>query len=49
MPVILIGVIGGTIAHGIIGLFLGPIVLSVAWNAGGLVQEGDTVDTPSHA
>jgi predicted PurR-regulated permease PerM len=26
-----IGVIGGTIAHGLIGLFLGPIVLAVAW------------------
>lgn len=31
MPVILIGVIGGTIAYGIVGLFFGPIVLSVAW------------------
>ena len=31
MPVILIGVLGGTLAHGIIGLFVGPIVLSVAW------------------
>jgi predicted PurR-regulated permease PerM len=31
MPVILIGVVGGTIAYGISGLFLGPIVLSVAW------------------
>ena len=31
MPIILIGVIGGTIAYGISGLFLGPIVLSVAW------------------
>ncbi len=31
MPVILIGVIGGTIAYGISGLFLGPIILSVAW------------------
>jgi predicted PurR-regulated permease PerM len=31
MPVILVGVIGGTIAYGISGLFLGPIVLSVAW------------------
>jgi predicted PurR-regulated permease PerM len=31
MPVIVIGVIGGTIAYGIIGLFFGPIVLSVAW------------------
>ena len=29
--VILVGVIGGTIAYGISGLFLGPIILSVAW------------------
>jgi predicted PurR-regulated permease PerM len=29
--VIFIGVIGGTLAHGIVGLFIGPIVLSVAW------------------
>jgi predicted PurR-regulated permease PerM len=32
MPVIMIGVIGGTIAYGIVGLFFGPIVLSVAWS-----------------
>ncbi|HEX6000438.1 MAG TPA: AI-2E family transporter [Hyphomicrobiaceae bacterium] len=31
MPVIIIGVIGGTIAYGLVGVFLGPIVLSVAW------------------
>jgi predicted PurR-regulated permease PerM len=31
MPIILIGVLGGTLAHGIIGLFVGPIVLSIAW------------------
>jgi predicted PurR-regulated permease PerM len=31
MPVIMLGVIGGTIAYGIVGLFFGPIVLSVAW------------------
>jgi predicted PurR-regulated permease PerM len=31
MPVIMLGVIGGTIAYGIVGLFLGPLVLSVAW------------------
>ena len=31
MLVILIGVLGGTLAHGIIGLFVGPIVLSIAW------------------
>ncbi|MDI4234786.1 AI-2E family transporter [Bradyrhizobium sp. Arg237L] len=29
--VILIGVIGGTLAHGILGLFIGPVILSVAW------------------
>lgn len=31
MLIILIGVIGGTISHGITGLFLGPIVLAVIW------------------
>jgi predicted PurR-regulated permease PerM len=31
MIVILIGVIGGTLAYGITGLFLGPIVLAVIW------------------
>jgi predicted PurR-regulated permease PerM len=29
--VILVGVFGGVLAHGIIGLFVGPIVLAVAW------------------
>ncbi len=31
MPVIMVGVFGGTLAFGIVGLFFGPIVLSVAW------------------
>jgi predicted PurR-regulated permease PerM len=31
MPVILIGVLGGTLAYGITGLFLGPVVLAVLW------------------
>jgi predicted PurR-regulated permease PerM len=31
MLVILIGVIGGTLAYGITGLFLGPILLAVLW------------------
>ena len=31
LVVILIGVIGGTLASGITGLFRGPIVLSVIW------------------
>jgi predicted PurR-regulated permease PerM len=29
--VIFIGVLGGTLAHGLLGLFIGPIVLAVAW------------------
>jgi len=24
-------VLGGTLAHGIVGLFVGPIILAVAW------------------
>jgi predicted PurR-regulated permease PerM len=31
MLVILVGVIGGTLAYGITGLFLGPIILAVIW------------------
>jgi predicted PurR-regulated permease PerM len=44
MLVIFIGVIGGTLAHGLIGLFLGPIVLAVfydlliAWVRGRVVE-----------
>lgn len=29
--IIFLGVIGGTLAHGIVGLFIGPIILAVAW------------------
>jgi hypothetical protein len=49
MPVIMVGVIGGTIAYGIVGLFFGPIVLSVAWavmatwvRGGDAPEEGQT-------
>jgi predicted PurR-regulated permease PerM len=31
MPVILIGVMGGLIAYGLAGLFVGPVILAVAW------------------
>ena len=31
MPVLFIGLLGGTLAHGIVGLFIGPIVLAVGW------------------
>jgi predicted PurR-regulated permease PerM len=34
MLVIFIGVIGGTIAHGLIGVFVGPIVLALAYQLG---------------
>jgi len=41
MPVIMIGVIGGTLAYGIVGLFFGPIILAVAWAVMvGWVQDG---------
>lgn len=29
--VIFVGVLGGTLAHGIVGLFIGPIILAVGW------------------
>jgi predicted PurR-regulated permease PerM len=42
MLVILIGVIGGTLAYGITGLFLGPIVLAVIWELlGSWIRESD--------
>ncbi len=31
IPVIFVGVIGGVLAHGIAGLFAGPVVLAVVW------------------
>jgi predicted PurR-regulated permease PerM len=31
MPVILIGLLGGVWVHGLIGLFVGPVVLAIVW------------------
>lgn len=31
IAVIVIGVIGGTLAHGLLGLFIGPVVLAAGW------------------
>jgi predicted PurR-regulated permease PerM len=46
MLVIIIGAIGGTLSNGIIGLFVGPIVLAVAWDLlVTWVREDDTVRT----
>ncbi len=34
MVVIFVGVIGGVLAHGVAGLFVGPVVLAVVWELG---------------
>ena len=49
MPVIMVGVIGGMIAYGILGLFFGPVVLSVAWAVLAAWVQGATTtgDDPS--
>jgi predicted PurR-regulated permease PerM len=31
MVVILAGVVGGTLVHGLVGLFVGPVVLALGW------------------
>jgi predicted PurR-regulated permease PerM len=46
MPVILVGVFGGTLAHGMIGLFVGPIVLSIAWQLLALWFRDESQDPP---
>ena len=47
MLVIFIGVIGGTMAHGLIGLFVGPIVLSMGYElAKAWIQMGRTSTEP---
>lgn len=55
MAIILVGVICGTLAGGLIGLFVGPVVLAVAydllttWMAAGSVHEHDSTVIPSVA
>jgi predicted PurR-regulated permease PerM len=50
MPVMFIGLLGGTIAHGIIGLFIGPIVLAVGWELmTAWVRDERTEDVPAAA
>jgi predicted PurR-regulated permease PerM len=46
MLVIVIGAVGGTLSNGIVGLFVGPVVLAVAWDLlVTWVREKDTVST----
>ncbi|WP_166141973.1 AI-2E family transporter [Methylosinus sp. RM1] len=51
--VIIVGVIGGVLVHGIIGLFVGPVVLAVAWELlsawAGEGKSGVLVATPEPA
>jgi predicted PurR-regulated permease PerM len=54
IPIIFLGVIGGVLAHGVAGLFVGPVVLAVVWElanawiaeeTAALDQEGAAVAT----
>jgi predicted PurR-regulated permease PerM len=47
VPVIFIGVIGGVIAHGFAGLFVGPVVLAVIWEIGRAWIGEETGATPN--
>ena len=53
MPVILIGVIGGMLADGLLGLFVGPVLLAVGyvllieWLRQHLVEGGPQIDGPA--
>jgi predicted PurR-regulated permease PerM len=44
MLIILIGVIGGTLAYGVTGVFLGPIILAVIWDLLTVWLEAETVE-----
>jgi predicted PurR-regulated permease PerM len=44
MPVILLGVIGGVIAYGLVGLFIGAVMLAVGW-----VLMAEWLDAPPSA
>jgi predicted PurR-regulated permease PerM len=50
MPVMFIGLLGGTLAHGIVGLFIGPIVLAVGWELMmAWIRDERTHDVPATA
>jgi predicted PurR-regulated permease PerM len=50
MPVMFIGLLGGTLAHGIVGLFIGPIVLAVGWELMmAWIRDERTHDVPARA
>jgi predicted PurR-regulated permease PerM len=49
MVVIFIGVLGGTLAHGILGLFVGPVILSLGYELGRawINEESATASIPT--
>jgi predicted PurR-regulated permease PerM len=50
MPVMFLGLLGGTLAHGIVGLFIGPIILAVGWELMmAWVRDERTEDVPAPA
>jgi len=50
MPVMFMGLLGGTLAHGIVGLFIGPIILAVGWELMmAWVRDERTEDVPAPA
>ena len=44
-PLIIIGVFGGMFSYGIMGLFLGPIIVAVSWQ---LILEWQYHDVDAH-
>jgi predicted PurR-regulated permease PerM len=46
MLVIFVGVLGGTLAHGVVGLFVGPVVLAVAWQLAVAWLRDSTANAP---
>ncbi len=49
MIVIFMGVLGGAFAHGVIGLFVGPIILAVSWDLDLAWLQQEDASTPMKA
>ena len=53
MPVILIGVLGGMLVDGLLGLFVGPVLLAIGyvllmeWLGQNQLEDGTRIDAPA--
>jgi predicted PurR-regulated permease PerM len=48
LPLILVGVLGGVLTHGLVGLFVGPVVLAIAWELlAAWARDGDQQTGPA--